>query len=148
MVMALPAAPNFLPTKEQLSDPIFQGWMNKAIKQFVEHPAARKSIALRWMVILPALQRTTMADESTQAVLEIRRNADGAVRRDPELWDYFDDFIWSEGNFACDCNRHLFWHRAANEPESDDNPCGDSKYSVRLTGVDGAILYDEFGNSR
>lgn len=89
------------------------------------------------------------SDTAVKAVLEIRRNADGVIRRDPELWDYYGDFIWSDGNFACDCNRYLFFCRAAGEPEDDDeegpeHACGDERYSVRLTDEAGNVLYCDF----
>ena len=86
----------------------------------------------------------------------IRRNADGVIRCYEDL-DWHEDsdypaFIWEEGNFACDCNRYLFFCRAANEPEteydeSDENSehrCGDDRYSVRITDVNGKELYSDF----
>lgn len=85
----------------------------------------------------------------TMATLEIRRNADGLIRRDLKLWKWFGNFIWEDGNFACDCNRYLFWCRAAGEPETEDEDgpehgCGDERYSVRLTDKDGNVLYEDF----
>lgn len=57
-------------------------------------------------------------------------------------------FNWKENNYSCDCNRHLFFHRAiGQEPEDDDedDECTDYKYSVRLINpVDGKAYYDEF----
>lgn len=87
--------------------------------------------------------------ESVKAILEIRRNADGVIRRDPKPHDYYGDFIWCEGNFACDCNRYLFWCRAADESEAEDEDapehrCGHERYSVRLTAEDGRVLYEDF----
>jgi hypothetical protein len=92
-----------------------------------------------------------MVDHAVQttATLEIRRNSDGAIRRDPNPWDWHGDFIWEEGNFSCDCNRYLFWCRAADEPEAEDedgpeHACGDDRYSVRLTDQAGNVLYEDF----
>jgi hypothetical protein len=40
-------------------------------------------------------------------------------------------WLWTDGNFCCDCNRYLFFQRAANKDEIDDDcRCGDSAYSV------------------
>lgn len=38
-------------------------------------------------------------------------------------------FIWEEGNYACDCNRRLFFGRV-NCEELTDTPCGEARYSV------------------
>lgn len=40
-------------------------------------------------------------------------------------------FMWSEGNYSCDCNRHLFFERAyGNEPDLDEHGCSDGAYVV------------------
>lgn len=59
-------------------------------------------------------------------------------REDGAFWDY----IWSEGNFACDCNRELFFADAAGEEEP-EGKCGDDAFSIRITDAAGNILYDE-----
>lgn len=57
---------------------------------------------------------------------------------------WYGDFIWSDGNFACDCARGDFFAEAGGEPEGEaDAPCGDTRYLVKITGPDGAVLYDE-----
>jgi hypothetical protein len=80
----------------------------------------------------------------------LRRNADGVVRiyeTDGLLDDddaTFHDYVWEEGSFSCDCNRYLFFQRAAQEPEADDRPCGDSEYTVWIVNpANGATVYDE-----
>ena len=71
----------------------------------------------------------------------IRRVADGVERvhaarayaKTGPIEDALDSvaFMWSaDGNYGCDCNRYLFFQRAAGEPESDDRPCGDVAYRV------------------
>ncbi len=69
----------------------------------------------------------------------IRRNSDGLVRvyheDDPYTWNDSTEFMWSEGNYGCDCNRYLFFQRAAEENEDDDVSCGTTQYfciKVRL----------------
>lgn len=34
-------------------------------------------------------------------------------------------YMFQDGNYSCDCNRHLFWHRANGDEPEDDAPCGD-----------------------
>lgn len=84
-------------------------------------------------------------------IQRIRLNATGEVRESQET-GYFDgfgfqDFIWDEGNFACDCNRHLFFERAGGvEPEFDpDEECSDFKYAVQILDAETReVLYDDF----
>ena len=38
-------------------------------------------------------------------------------------------FMWSEGNYACDCNRYLHFQRALGEDE-DDVVCSKGRYEV------------------
>lgn len=57
-------------------------------------------------------------------------------------------YIWEEGNYACDCQRHIFFIERSPEycPETEiaDHPCGKDKYSIKIEALDGKILYDEF----
>ena len=80
------------------------------------------------------------------AVAHIRRNSDGLVRQYQCEWpvDYSDEFLWSEGNYSCDCNRYSFFQQAANEPEPADIACGSSAYTVLSIELrDGMIVYSE-----
>lgn len=78
--------------------------------------------------------------------VDIRRNADGVVRRFVDK-NYYGDFNWSEGNYSCDCNRHLFFERAGGvEPYEDPDylgDCTDGKYSVRITDYADILLYQD-----
>jgi len=48
-----------------------------------------------------------------------------------ESWDDAGKFMWTEGNYGCDCNRHLFFDRAAGrEPEADELICGETRYTA------------------
>ncbi len=64
----------------------------------------------------------------------IRDNATGETRiRDMGDLPWLDHTLywWTEGNFGCDCNRHMEFIRAKDDSESDmDHECGDSAYSV------------------
>lgn len=76
--------------------------------------------------------------------VEIRRNADGAIRThaDSGPWDDANEYGWTEGNFSCDCNRALFFARAVGDPDP-NIPCGDDGYSIRVSGADGRVLYQD-----
>ena len=85
----------------------------------------------------------------------IRKNATGEVRQyaDDSAWDETDpdypgedlpgaSFMWTDGNYACDCNRHLFFCRAVGEDEEKDEPkCGSEVYSL-------VKVVDEHGRDR
>ena len=100
---------------------------------------------------MPALWMETeeVSDERNIPVtVRIIRMADGeAVEYADTLYqtdDYDGTFIWSEGNFSCDCNRHSFFQRALNLPEDDDVPCSEGKYMVDwIKDETGKILYSE-----
>jgi hypothetical protein len=47
----------------------------------------------------------------------------------------YSEFMWTDGNWACDCNRGLMFRRACGEDvdiTDDHEPCGDSRYYVKL----------------
>ena len=72
-------------------------------------------------------------------IAQIRRNSDGLTRN----WetDFSGEYLWSEGNYSCDCNRALFFGYAEGG-EGDECPCGDGGYSVRIIAKhDGQELY-------
>jgi len=73
--------------------------------------------------------------EPRRDVLSIARLFDPATGKRVEVRETFKDydydaadFMWTEGNYACDCNRRLFMARAlgAEEPKDPNNPCGNS----------------------
>lgn len=82
------------------------------------------------------------------AWVEIRNNATGEVRRYRD--EYFNSpgsasvYLWTDGNYGCDCNRSMFFARAGNEAEDDDEPdveCGDEKFSaLRAHCDDGQVI--------
>lgn len=39
-------------------------------------------------------------------------------------------FQWGDGNYACDCNRELFFRRAGNEPELDPGMACSGRFNV------------------
>lgn len=79
--------------------------------------------------------------------VEIRREADGVIATDVwEEWDY-SMFRWDRIG-SCDCNRELFFSRAAKKKAdaiTREYDCGSERFSVRLSNADtGEVLYDEF----
>ena len=65
---------------------------------------------------------------------QITHNPTGEMRVYEDDGDYNWEFLWEEGNYSCDCNRHLFFERAAGrEPEDGEcPPCGEELYSVEF----------------
>lgn len=49
------------------------------------------------------------------------------------------DFHWTEGNYACDCNRGIFFLG----PENADHVCGESRYWIEVFSLTGDLLYSE-----
>jgi hypothetical protein len=68
----------------------------------------------------------------------IRNNETGEERLYAETYPWHDaaQFLWTEGNYGCDCNRAIFFADAGGEGDIDID-CGDSRFSA---------LYAEFPN--
>jgi hypothetical protein len=76
-------------------------------------------------------------------VVEIRRNSDGKTVIANKRWS-FSEFMWSEGNYSCDCNRGIMFDEAIGSKESEPYECGQEKFSVRLThSKTKKVFYDE-----
>jgi hypothetical protein len=64
----------------------------------------------------------------------IRFNPTGVVHiyEDESDWDDANEWMWTEGNCGCDCNRAIFFKFAVGEDDggNDQTPCGDELYSV------------------
>ena len=76
----------------------------------------------------------------------IRNNKTREIREYKDDWEWDDglEYLWSEGNYGCDCNRALFFARAIGEVEPQDIPCGESLYDiVKIQLKDGRIIYEE-----
>jgi len=93
-----------------------------------------------------------MTDNSTTAMkvwLDVRENATGVVVRHPHQWIFGGDYVWSEGNFSCDCNRADFFIQGQlndTRAEAGDVPCSDGRYSIRLTNGAGEVIYQDMEN--
>lgn len=72
--------------------------------------------------------------------IPIRCNATGETRiyelNAEGLDDETFEFMWTDGNYACDCNRHLRFTESRDVTENKvldwdgADPCGDERYSV------------------
>ena len=75
--------------------------------------------------------------------VRIRKNDSGEVRSyiDDGEWDETGHYIWTEGNWQCDCNReHFFW--IAGDDDDEPEPKGPGRCSNgRFTAIE-AILAD------
>lgn len=62
----------------------------------------------------------------------IKNNQTGEIRLYSDEYEDNDiiSFLWSDGNYACDCNRSLFFARAKGEPDPEITKCTDYKFSV------------------
>lgn len=78
-----------------------------------------------------------------KAIFTLRRNSDSVERVLPHENEWRDAYLWADGNYSCDCNRHLFFERSSgNDPEVDSGTCGDQvAYSLRVTDADGKVLH-------
>ena len=56
-----------------------------------------------------------------------------------------NDFMWGEGNYACDCNRFLMFERAlGREPDLHLDNCGSDRYLAKAIRLDtGEVVFDE-----
>lgn len=87
----------------------------------------------------------------TPVIIEITDTTTGEMRSVPDAWGFDDDpnsqdradeFLWSDGNNACDCNRHLLFDRAVGI-ENEDRQCGEDRFSVVIKARDGTVLYED-----
>lgn len=83
--------------------------------------------------------------------LWLKRVADGCVRQlpsEPGNWNEdANEYYWTDGNNACDCNRFLYFERAAGaDPDVADAmaQCGDTAYLLRVCDEQGNVLHNEF----
>lgn len=82
-------------------------------------------------------------------IVEVRHNPTGEIRSFDYESSYritsssgYDDYIWTEGNYSCDCNRALFFERAIGNGDP-DVPCSSGVYSLRIT-ERGVVVLNEF----
>lgn len=90
-----------------------------------------------------------MSLEPTIETIRISDRLTGETNESTEFQgDAFSDFAWREGNFACDCNRYLFFMRAKGvevDLDEDDYPCdhGEPRFRICIQDAAGEILFDD-----
>lgn len=57
-------------------------------------------------------------------------------------WSKGDEYLWTDGNFGCDCNRHIFFAQARGEGSAEERKCGDDRFQVQIV-CDGVTVLDE-----
>jgi hypothetical protein len=76
-------------------------------------------------------------------VTALLRDPAGVEREYSTEWDESGrdivEFMWSDGNYACDCNRSLFLY---NWDATRDIPCGNTIVYLSLK-IDGEEIYSE-----
>lgn len=74
----------------------------------------------------------------------VREMKDEAVLKVKQ--DIPNTFMWTEGNYCCDCNRDIFWNWEGGKDTSDDDyDCSYGEYSVNLYNPkDNKYYYKEF----
>jgi hypothetical protein len=82
----------------------------------------------------------------SEVVIRVRHVPSGEVRTHSwtEREQSLCDFIWTEGNYACDCNRGLFFLRAENPDLGPDCAiaCGRGLYALDSVDVDGIRIIE------
>lgn len=68
-------------------------------------------------------------------VIRIKNNATGEIRTTRPIdlkWEEHSDFMWTEGNNGCDCNREIEFMRAGGEEPGDimKYTCSDGRFRV------------------
>ncbi len=66
-------------------------------------------------------------------IVLLKNNETGEERKihHDEDWDDGSNYLWTEGNYSCDCNRHLFFERSiGRRPDKEEMVCGDIKYTA------------------
>jgi hypothetical protein len=66
-------------------------------------------------------------------LVDIHEVATGRTATWTAEWNWKDDdqYLWTEGNFGCDCNRSRFFYRAIGIDDMEEPDCTEGKYFVR-----------------
>lgn len=87
-------------------------------------------------------------DKKVDVLVHIRKNKTGEVRIHKDDLYLREDgspnmFMWEDGNYACDCNRRLFFARVNGEDEDWESDCSNTEYSVKIM-LGSQCIYSEF----
>jgi len=82
-----------------------------------------------------------------EVTMRIRRVSDGEIATyryavDVDAPHEPSDFMYTEGNDACDCNRGLYFDRARGDEDANEKArgCGDSAYVLDLVEENGTVI--------
>ena len=89
-----------------------------------------------------------MSDQVTGFRLFVTDRTTGEHREvaQVERWACEDDateFLWTDGNYGCDCNRYLFFCRAAGASEDDPPDCGETRFRLTVQDAAGITVFEE-----
>ena len=81
-----------------------------------------------------------------EVTVKIKHIPTGEIINFPDTFDYSTEwynpiFIWEHGNYACDCNRHIFFH---NFKEGEDINCSHDLYQVNIFDSENNCIYKEY----
>ena len=68
-------------------------------------------------------------------IIDITKVSTGETRQHIAYdWDHRTEFLWTEGNYSCDCNRALLFARLRNEDETEawEQECGEKAYIINI----------------
>ena len=75
-------------------------------------------------------------------LIYIKNKVSGVEVKFTEDWDYNSYYLWSSGNFSCDCNRQLLFNRELGIETEELISCGNKIYEVSIHTLDGQPLYE------
>jgi hypothetical protein len=75
--------------------------------------------------------------------IHIRKVSTGEIRTYHHESEW-SEFLWTDGNFGCDCNRELFFEDA-NDPEFENTKCSKGRFVIdKAIDVEtGRVVYSE-----
>ena len=99
--------------------------------------------------MIPSIQcRIHIKEVSTGTVVSFLDNVSCEHQgwSQPEFSETSNPYIWSEGNFSCDCNRYIFFQRELGREEQDSGlECGETRFRVNIENpITGEMIYREF----
>lgn len=70
-------------------------------------------------------------------IVTLTRNSDGATRTIDQAESCCSDdetmfYMWTEGNYSCDCNRAIFFGDCDCEEDPCPHVCGETAYSAKV----------------
>lgn len=85
-----------------------------------------------------------MSEQAIRVTITDTTTGESATLDDMGRFDdgVFNDFIWSDGNYSCDCNREIFFSQATGI-EGGVRECSTGRYRVKITDEAGNQLYED-----